>query len=136
MEIVLLDENCLPTKAHDTDAGYDLYLSQSVTVPAHQTKVVSAGFKIQLPKGTTAFIKPRSSVFKKGINIDGVIDQGYTGVVGIMIQNTNNYKISFDKYERVAQMIILSYHNEKLIVVDQLKQTNRGEGGFGSTGKK
>ena len=134
MKIVLLDERCLPYRKHRNDAGFDLKVREGFAIPPHSTLVVPSGIMIELEKGTQADITPRSSIFKRGVTISGKIDSDYRGEVGIMAHNmTNNTKI-FEKYERIAQMVISRYeYNTILEVVDTLSDTERGMGGFGST---
>jgi len=135
MKIVLLDKKCKPYRKHETDAGLDLRVRKGFAIEPHQTLIVPSGIKIALPKGTYADIKPRSSIFKRGIQISGVIDENYRGEVGIMIHNMTNHFEVFAQYDRIAQMIIKKYETVEFEVVDELNETERGDGGFGSTGR-
>ena len=135
MKIVLLDEKCLPYRKYDTDAGLDLKIRKGFMIQPHTTLIIPSGIKVALHEGTYGTIKPRSSVFRQGIQISGVIDENYTGEVGIMVHNMTNEAKIFDKYDRIAQMIIMEYRKETFEVVDKLNETERGNGGFGSTGR-
>ena len=135
MKIKLLDPECKPFRKYDSDAGYDLKCRKGFKLGPHSTLIVPSGIKIQLEKGTYADIKPRSSIFKQGVAISGVIDSDYIGEIGIMVHNMTEEVKLFGKYERLAQMIIKEFRNEPLEIVDELDQTERGTGGFGSTGK-
>jgi dUTP pyrophosphatase len=134
-KIKVINQRCKPERKRNTDAGHDLRIKKSVMIPPHTTILVPAGFKVQLDEDEAGIIHARSSVFKKGVVIDGVIDSSYTGEVGIMMTNTNNTSIRFSQYERVAQLVITKINNNDLEEVDELEETERGEDGFGSSGK-
>ena len=91
---------------------------------------------MQLPKGTCGMIRSKSGLMKKkGIITDGVIDAGYTGQIGVTLINTTNKKVWFEKGDKVAQIVILPVEYPNLILTDVLEETERGESGFGSSGK-
>ena len=137
MEIELINERCKPKRAYKTDAGLDCYLNidDTVMVKPHDVKVLPLGFKIDLKKGNAGIIKARSSIFQKGINIDGLIDSSYRGEVGVMIQNTTEKPHYFKPFDRICQLVPVRINTSPVKVVDKLNDTERGEGGFGSTGK-
>lgn len=139
MFVELLDRGCMPIKKHVGDAGYDCFLSldEPLTLRAHETKTVPLGFKIMIGSGYGGIIKCRSNIFKKGINIDGLVDSGYRGEVHVMIQNTTNETFIFEPYDRICQIIIAKLDTTKLIQVQEIpNDTTRGAGKFGSTGGK
>ena len=132
----------MPSRGSELAAGYDLYacLEQSyVTIQPHETVKVGTGLSIQPPKGYFGAIFARSGLAtKQGLrpaNCVGVCDEDYTGEYIVAIHNdTNNMKI-IENGTRIAQLVFLPYLNVEFEEVDSLDKTNRGAGGFGSTGK-
>lgn len=139
----------LPTRAHDTDAGLDLYTPVDVAVPGSKSRVnegfwteteigsatIDTGVHVEIPKGYVGFIKSKSGLMVKGLTTDGTIDSGYTGSVRVKIFNhTGNYYY-FDKGDKIAQLVLLPIITPELELVDELEDTERGDGGFGSTGR-
>jgi dUTP pyrophosphatase len=143
VKIVLRDENCMPTKGHEDDAGWDLRSMNEYEVQPNEQVLVDTGINILLPNEAgwiyEAQIRPRSGLaLKKGItvtNSPGTIDQSYTGNVGVIIRNTGKEVFKINKYDRIAQMVINRLPLVEFIKVDSLESTTRGDGGFGSTGK-
>ena len=138
---VKLDEGAHePTYAHTTDAAADIYALEDMTLPSHSlSNVVRTGLRIALPEGWAAYILPRSSIgMKTGLRLSnsvGVIDSEYRGEIGVMYDNHSDSDYRIHKGDRIAQMIVMPVHQFKPQVIDILSETNRGEGGFGSTGK-
>lgn len=126
-----------PEKAHSTDAGFDLFLREKLVIMANSESIlVDTGVHIEIPNGYMGLCLPRSSISKKGILIHtGVIDAGYTGSIKINVQNILNYPVSFEQGERIAQLVILSSPYFELDQVSILRKTERGDHGFGSSGK-
>jgi dUTP pyrophosphatase len=143
VKIVLRDENCMPTKGHEDDAGWDLRSMNEYEVQPNEQVLVDTGINILLPNEAgwiyEAQIRPRSGLaLKKGItvtNSPGTIDQSYTGNVGVIIRNEGKEVFKINKYDRIAQMVINRLPLVEFIKVDSLESTTRGDGGFGSTGK-
>lgn len=143
VKIVLRDENCMPTKGHNDDAGWDLKSMNEYEVQPNEQVLVDTGINILLPKEAgyiyEAQIRPRSGLaLKKGItvtNSPGTIDQSYTGNVGVIIRNEGKEVFKINKYDRIAQMVINKLPLVLFEKVDSLESTERGAGGFGSTGK-
>lgn len=140
MKIKLLDENCMPNKAHVTDAGFDLKARQEYSVFPQDTVIVSTGVCIDIPVGYVGLLFPRSSISKTPLrmaNSVGVIDSGYKGEIKVPLSNTSDIEIvDIEKYERIAQLVIIPISEvNELEVVDDLGSSDRGFGGFGSTGK-
>lgn len=103
-----------------------------------ETVLIPTGFKMQLPIGIEAQIRPRSSVAKRGIvvaNPPGTIDSDYRGEVKVMLRNTTDTRFTIENGMRIAQMVIAPYYQGSWREVNELHDTQRGEGGFGSTGK-
>ena len=125
-----------PTHGSDEAAGYDLYSYESETIVSNQIKLIDTGISIRVPEGTYGRIAPRSSVSKKGILINaGVIDRDYRGPVKVMVHNLSNDNYVINKNDRIAQLILEQIKTPPVELVEELDDTVRGEGGFGSTGK-
>lgn len=144
VKIVLRDENCLPTKGHQDDAGWDLKSIGEYYVFPNSQVLVDTGINIKLPQQQgyiyEAQIRPRSGLaLKKSItitNAPGTIDQSYTGNVGVIVRNEGSEIFHISKYDRIAQMVITKIPVVSLQVVQTLQETQRGNNGFGSTGIK
>lgn len=129
-------ESKIPTRANESDAGYDLYSTQKGIIPAKERKVVKTGIAIAIPPGYYGRVAPRSGLaVKKGIDVlAGVIDSGYRGEVGVVLQNLSNEDFCFSEGERIAQLILEQCNTISWVDVDELKDSERSDGGFGSTG--
>ena len=136
-EVKLLHSSAkAPTKGHVNDAGWDLYSSEGVSIPAGATVLVSTGISIAVPKEHVALIWDRSSMGVKGVHRHaGVIDSGYRGEVKVCLHNTTKEPYHIERGDRIAQMLIQEAPNFIQHVVHELDSTDRGDGGFGSTGK-
>ena len=129
------EDSQAPTRGSDEAAGYDLYSYESETVVPKQIKLIDTGISIRVPEGTYGRIAPRSSVSKKGILINaGVIDRDYRGPVKVMVHNLSNNDYVIKKNDRIAQLILEKIKTPPVELVEELDDTVRGEGGFGSTG--
>ena len=122
-------------------AGMDLAaaISEPITLQPLERKLIPTGLKIELEHGYEAQIRPRSGLsIKHGItliNCVGTVDEDYRGEVCVGLVNVSNEAYTIQPDERIAQMVIAKYEQAKIEVVTELSDTNRGEGGFGSTGK-
>lgn len=142
VNIVKLKPNAIiPTQGSEYAAGYDLYAcnEQAIAIPPHSTIKVGTGIAIQPPKGYFGAIFARSGLATKNglrpANCVGVCDEDYTGEYIVALHNdTDNFQ-SIAVHERIAQLVFLPYLNVEFEEVDALDETNRGDGGFGSTGK-
>lgn len=135
----------IPTKAHKTDAGWDLYSIHPVTIRGGERKVIHTGIKMAIPDGFVGLIWPRSGLsVKHGLDVlAGVIDSGYRGEIMVCLHNTNQYlplfpndniDISIPAGEKIAQILFHKLPEVELIATETLNQTDRGEKGFGSSG--
>lgn len=128
----------LPKRHSDRAAGYDLYCQESIGIPKGETRVLPVGFRMALPDDICALILPRSGLaVKKGlsvINTPGLIDSDYRGIVQVALHNHSKQSQYVDAGDRIAQMLFLTYNTPVIQTVDILPMTERGEGGFGSTG--
>ena len=125
----------LPTRAHPDDAGLDLYGLEDVYLEVGQGKVAKTGIALALPQGHVGLIADRSSLAKKGIKTaGGVIDAGYRGEIQIVLWNISPVPVQLKRGERIAQLLILPIATPAVVEVSTLDETERGLGGFGSTG--
>ncbi len=138
-----LDERAvIPSYATPHSAGADLYNMQGcpVTIEPHQTVMIKTGLAIELPEGYVGLVFARSGIAsKRGLapaNKVGVIDSDYRGEWMVALHNHSDVAASVDGGERVAQVVVVPYIQGAFKQTDELSDTERGEGGFGSTGKK
>lgn len=140
VQIVNKSGNPLPAYASENAAGMDLNanLEESVVLKPLERQLISTGIYIALPKGYEAQVRPRSGLaIKKGISVlnsPGTIDADYRGEVKVALVNLSNENVEIKNGERIAQMVIAGHETVKWQEVDLLEETQRGEGGFGSTG--
>jgi len=130
----------IPEKAHETDSGYDCRIPDDLQLYAGELKVVDLGFKIQLPKGWECQMRSRSGIasrysvlFALGI---GTIDNGYRGEIKIPLINTGNSIVKFPRGTKISQMVFKKIDRVRIKEDKVDTNTDRGEGGFGSTGLK
>ncbi len=142
IEIINKSKHDLPQYATSQSAGLDLRanLEESFTLKPLERKLVPTGLHIALPDGYEAQVRPRSGLaYKKGVtvlNAPGTIDADYRGDIGVILINMSNEDFVVEDGERIAQLVIAKYDQAEWIPVAELSETNRGEGGFGSTGVK
>ena len=129
----------LPKYAHPTDAGLDLRANEDCTLKPFERRLVSTGLAVALPDGYAGFVQPRSGLaIKQGlsiVNTPGLIDAHYRGELKVILINldpTNNIQIN--KGDRIAQLVIQEVPTVNLVEVEELDKTDRGAGGFGSSG--
>lgn len=127
----------MPTRAYETDAGLDLYSPVEVDIPPRGSATIDTGVHVELPRNTTGFLKSRSGLnVKHGIQSgEGVIDVGYTGSIRVKLYNHSNDWYFVKKGDKISQLVILNILTPDLEVVEELDETERGSGGFGSTGR-
>ena len=138
VRIVLDDGAVIPTRAHKSDAGLDLYCPEGhgKVVKARSSEVFDTGIHIELPYGTVGMIKSKSGLnVKYGITSEGVIDAGYTGSVRVKLYNNSDNDYEVKEGDKISQLVILPVLTPELEIVDSLEDTDRGNGGFGSTGR-
>lgn len=123
-------------KGHDTDSGYDLKTTRSFKLLPQQVKLIPTSLFLELDKNIEAQVRPKSSISSKGILVHfGTVDSDYRGEVKVVMQNLNDFGVEFEAGQKIAQIVF----NEKTDVIlehteDIENNTNRGTGGFGSTG--
>ena len=143
LAIKIINESKHPLPAYQTEhaAGMDLQanLETAILLEPGSRKLISTGLKIELPIGYEAQIRPRSGLaFKHGItvlNSPGTIDADYRGEIKVLLINHGNEAFEIKDGERIAQMIICRHEQAKWEISEELSETKRGEGGYGSTGK-
>ena len=136
MKIMLDDGAFVPTRAHDTDAGLDLYARVDTVVLAKESATFDTGVHIELPPDSVGFIKSKSGLnVKHGLLSEGVIDEGYTGSIVVKLYNHSGYDYKVHRGDKISQLVILPILKPELEIVDSLEETDRGNNGFGSSGK-
>lgn len=142
IKIVNTSNNELPSYETLMSAGMDLraHLETPIVLKPLERKLIPTGLKIQLEAGYEAQVRPRSGLaYKQGItvlNAPGTIDADYRGDVGVILINLSADEVEIKPGDRIAQMVIAKYEQIEWELTDSLEATERGEGGFGSTGKK
>ena len=123
-----------PTRAYVTDAGFDLYAPFHEYVPAHGWALVDTGVHFNIPAGWRAMLYSKSGLMAKGITCRGLIDAGYTGSVKAVLFNHTDYAYTFEPGDKITQIIFEENPEIELECTDVIETTERGDGGFGSTG--
>lgn len=139
---VVLDEGAyMPKRAHELDAGYDLFTPVDIVVPGGYSgvtgcAVVDTGVHVEIPEGYVGFLKSKSGLnVKLGLFGEGVIDAGYTGSIKVKLYNTKAENHTFKRGDKIIQMVLLPIFTPELELADTLGETERGNNGFGSTGR-
>lgn len=143
---IMLDEGAImPTRAHPYDAGLDLYTPCAITVRGSVSAcfyvtvgsvTIDTGVHVEIPEGCVGFIKSKSGLnVKHGLTAEGVIDAHYTGSIAVKLYNHTPYPHHFAAGDKIAQLVILKCELPELELVDSLDETDRGDNGFGSTGR-
>lgn len=145
---IMLDEGAkMPTRAHPYDAGLDLYTPFAVCVPETRYSeffdeveigyaIIDTGVHVQIPEGYVGFVMSKSGLnVKHGLTAEGVIDANYTGSITVKLYNHATEEYYFDAGDKIAQLVIVPCLLPELELVDSLEETDRGDNGFGSTGR-
>ncbi|WP_298340650.1 dUTP diphosphatase [uncultured Algibacter sp.] len=144
MNIKIINKSSHDVPHYETmaSAGMDLRanISESIVLKPLERSIVRTGLFIELPVGIEAQVRPRSGLAaKKGVtvlNTPGTIDADYRGEIGVILVNLSNEDFIIQNGERIAQLVIAKHERAEWVQVDELSSTERGEGGFGSTGVK
>lgn len=140
IEVTLTDGAPLPYHAKYGDAGMDLTSRETVDIAPQGTVMVGTGVAMAIPDGYYGAVVPRSGMASKRgvtiVNTPGTIDSGYRGEIKLPLYNAGHEMVTVERGERVAQIIIQRHETVECVVVDELSETSRGDGGFGSTGTK
>jgi dUTP pyrophosphatase len=128
-------EATVPTQATEGDAGYDLYSVEEVTLAPLARAIIKTGISVAIPLGFYGRVAPRSGLaLKKGLDVlAGVIDAGYRGDVGVVLINLSAESVTLEKKSKIAQLIIEKCHDVDWLEVDDLSESERGDGGYGSS---
>lgn len=145
---VLLDPGAYaPERAHSLDAGYDIRTPRTITVPGASvdpnssgvwagSAVVDTGVHVEIPKGWVGMLKSKSGInIKRGLIGEGVIDSGYTGSIRVKLYNLEEEPQVFQAGDKIIQLVVVPHLSEDIEIVDELLRTDRGNNGFGSTGR-
>ena len=134
---IMLDEGAkMPTRAHEADAGFDLYSREERWVCAHNSATFDTGVHVEIPRGYVGFLKSKSGLnVKYGLLSEGVIDSGYTGSIVVKLYNHSDRHAIVKKGDKISQLVILPIITPNLIQVDELEEIDRGDNGFGSSGR-
>jgi dUTP pyrophosphatase len=128
----------LPHRVHETDGGADLHAAEAVVIPPGDRRDVGTGLALAIPEGYAGFVHARSGLaFRHGImltNAPGLIDSEYRGEVRVSLFNSGTEPFSVEIGDRIAQLVIQAVELPAFVAVDELDETKRGSGGFGSTG--
>lgn len=133
---IKLDKDAKVSRAHPTDAGLDLYARETMVVMSAGSAVFDTGVHVELPPNTVGFLKSKSGLnVKHGITSEGVIDVGYTGSIVVKLYNNSGQNYIVHKGDKISQLVILPILTPDLELVESLDDTERGNNGFGSSGK-
>lgn len=136
MKVMLDPGAIMPTRAHELDAGYDLYSREDAVIYQNSSGKFDTGVHVAIPAGYVGFLKSKSGLnVNSGIQSEGVIDAGYTGSICVKLYNHGGKAVEIKKGQKISQLVILPIITPELETVDRLEDTERGSGGFGSTGK-
>ena len=135
LKVVLDPEAKMPCRAHSADAGYDLFSREDATIFPNSGGKFDTGVHIAIPAGYVGFLKSKSGLnVNNGIQSEGVIDAGYTGSICVKLYNHGSQAVEIKKGQKISQLVLLPIITPDLEQVDSLEDTERGNGGFGSTG--
>lgn len=124
-----------PTRAHKKDGGLDLYSPEKTVVFAGGSVCIDTGIHVAIPEGYAGLLVSKSGLnVKNDITNDGLIDAGYTGSIVVKLYNHGNQIVRIEKGQKISQLVIVPIITPELEFVDALEETERGDGGFGSTG--
>lgn len=139
---VKMEQGCktlLPSKAHTSDAGFDLFSAENCIIAPNETRIVSTGVRMEIPMGYELQVRARSGLAAKKYvvvaNAPGTVDAGYRNVIGVILRNEGKFNLEISKGDRIAQGVFCKLPNVVLKRVTSLGNSDRGENGFGSTGK-
>lgn len=135
MRIKLDPGAIMPTRGHQYDAGLDLYSPISTWLHPGQHIAIDTGIHVEIPQGFVGFITSKSGLMLKGITSRGTIDSGYTGSIKAVLYNHGSEGYQIKAGDKITQLVILPCWIPHLAIVDNLDDTDRGDNGFGSTGR-
>ncbi len=125
----------MPERAHATDAGLDLKAREPIWIHPGEHVILDTGVHVQIPAGFVGLITSKSGLMGRGITCRGTIDCGFTGSIRAVLYNHGPEGYLVNKGDKICQLVIMPIHIEDLEMVSDLEDTERGDGGFGSTGR-
>lgn len=135
MNVKLDDGAFMPVKAYKRDAGWDLLSPIDIVVPPNSQLEIDTGVHMSIPNHYVGMVKTKSSIIKKRVLTEGVVDSGYTGSIHVFVNNLSRDNFFIKRGQKIAQIVFLLVLDvDELIEVENLEETERGDGGFGSTG--
>lgn len=136
MEIMLDNDAYMPSRGHGTDAGLDLRTPKAVTVPAYGSAIVDTGVHVALPSGCAGLLVSKSGLnVRHDITSTGLIDEGYTGSIVVKLYNHGGGDYRLAAGDKITQLVVVPVVRESLEQVSVFNATERGDNGFGSTGR-
>lgn len=136
MEVQLDPGAYMPTRAYRGDAGLDLYATEDITIPTHGRVRIDTGVHVSLPHGTVGLLTSKSGLMNNaGITCRGTVDAPYRGSIKPVLFNHSDEDYHISRGDKITQMVILPILLPELVQVDELEETERGEKGFGSSGR-
>ncbi|MBN1779063.1 MAG: dUTP diphosphatase [Candidatus Buchananbacteria bacterium] len=132
------DDVKLPSYAHPGDAGLDVYSLENYELKPGERRIFDLGFALELPEDFVAIVKDKGSLPKHGglHTMGGVFDSGYRGEYNILLINLSDQSYQIEEGDKIAQLVIIPFARAELLEVEELTESSRGAGSFGSTGKK
>lgn len=128
----------IPAHAHPGDGGVDLYAREAASLQPGERGIVPTGVAVAIPEGFAGFVTPRSGLAARSglgvVNSPGLVDSGYRGEIKVILVNLGSEAIQIERGDRVAQMVVVPVVSQEFEAVDDLPESSRGAGGFGSTG--
>jgi dUTP pyrophosphatase len=136
----LRDDALLPTRAHEGDAGLDVYAADAATIGPGERAAIATGVAVEIPEGFAGLVLPRSGLAARHgialVNAPGLIDSGYRGEIRVLLLNTDRTEaFTVSVGDRIAQLVLTPVSDAEPVEVTELATTARGGGGFGSSGR-
>lgn len=132
---IVLDPGAKISRGHKTDAGLDLHSPRRVVIRPNDWASIDTGVHVQIPEGYVGLLTSKSGLMKEGLTSRGTIDCGYNGSIQAVLFNHSNKTYIVEKGQKITQLVIMPIITPELEIVSSLEDTERGNGGFGSTGK-
>ena len=126
----------MPTRAHSTDAGADIRCREGFTISGRSSAIIRTGVHVELPPGTVGMVKSKSghNIFRNIVS-EGVIDEGFTGQIIVKLYNLGDDAVHFDAGDAITQLVVMPVYYPEYQTVDEISGGERGDAGYGSTGR-
>lgn len=136
IKVVLDDGAYMPVRAHKADAGLDLRSPKDFIIEAGKAAIIDTGVHVEIPYGYVGMLKSKSGLnVRCGIVGEGTIDSGYTGSIVVKLYNLEDGSVAFRKGDKIIQLVVMPVCLDDVVLAEALDETERGDGGFGSTGR-